>query len=372
MFKGLLIQLKRHKLKYIAFILLLLSAILVKLVLIDVVYIGKQYEKKRIITPWGEKIKSGNLSVDYSLEQTLIDIEALGLNTVNVPIQIDIPSLTANTATLNLESKKKAIQLIKKLRYQGINVILEPYPYIRNGELYETQLNPDDKKEWFNNWKEGVLHPIIQEIAKPYKVYALCIGSNFDKFEKDYPLWIDVANFVRANYQGRITYKTNWWYTAEWDTEKDGQHETYTAKLNNPLLKEVDFISIAAYFELTDQETNTVDDLVNSIYSTQIYSRHQNIYEELKDLSLKWNKPVFFGELGFPKRNNAAVHPWHPEPSTIPNEQEQANGFQAYKEVFEKESWNLGFSVFAIGKRDEFKNYYPSNQSINVIEGWYR
>ncbi len=209
MFKGLLIQLKRHKLKYIAFILLLLSAILVKLVLIDVVYIGKQYEKKRIITPWGEKIKSGNLSVDYSLEQTLIDIEALGLNTVNVPIQIDIPSLTANTATLNLESKKKAIQLIKKLRYQGINVILEPYPYIRNGELYETQLNPDDKNEWFNNWKEGVLHPIIQEIAKPYKVYALCIGSNFDKFEKEYPLWIDVANFVRANYQGRITYKTN-------------------------------------------------------------------------------------------------------------------------------------------------------------------
>lgn len=134
----------------------------------------------------------------------------------------------------------------------------------------------------------------------------------------------------------------------------------------------MDFISIAAYFELTDQETNTVDDLVNSIYSTQIYSRHQNIYEELKNLSLKWNKPVFFGELGFPKRNNAAVHPWHPEPSTIPNEQEQANGFQAYKEVFEKESWNLGFSVFAIGKRDEFKNYYPSNQSIKVIEGWYR
>lgn len=66
------------------------------------------------------------------------------------------------------------------------------------------------------------------------------------------------------------------------------------------------------------------------------------------------------------------VHPWNPEPSTILNEQEQANGFQAYKEVFEKESWNLGFSVFAIGKKDEFKNYYPSDQSINVINSWYK
>lgn len=340
--------------------------------LIDIVYIEKQYEKNKIITPWGEKIKSGNLSVDYTPEQAAIDIEALALNTVNVPIQIDIPSLSANTATINEVSKDKAIKLIKKLRYQGINVILEPYPYIKNGELYETQLNPEDKNEWFRNWKEGVLKPLIQGIAKPYKVYALCIGSNFDKFENEHDLWMDIADFVRASYKGQITYKTNWWYTAKWNTEKSDQHDTYTAKLNNPVLKEVDFISVAAYFELTDQETNSVDNLVSSIYSTQIFKRHQNIFKELKSLSSKWNKPVFFGELGFPKRNKALAHPWNPEPSDIFNEEEQANGFKAYKEVFEKESWNLGFSVFAIGKKDEFKNYYPSDQSINVINSWYK
>lgn len=372
MFKGLSIHLKRNKLKYIALATLLIAVIFVKEVLIDVVYIGKQYEKKRISTPWGEKIKSGSLSVDYSIDQAFADIERLGLNTVNVPVQIDIPSLTANTATIKDESKKKAILLIKKLRYQGINVILEPYPYIRNGELYETQLNPSDKNEWFWNWKEGVLNPLIQDIAKPYKVYAICIGSNFDKFEKEYDYWTDTIDFVQTNYQGRITYKTNWWYTAEWDTEKDGLHDTYAAKLNNPVLQEVDFISVAAYFELTDQDTNTVENLVSSIYSTPIFNRHQNIYNELKNLSSRWNKPVFFGELGFPKRNKATVHPWNPEPSNILNEQEQANGFQAYKEVFEKESWNLGFSVFAIGKKDELKNYYPSDQSIYVINSWYK
>jgi hypothetical protein len=372
MFKGLLLHFKRNKLKYIVLAVLLLAAIFVKEVLIDVVYIGKQYEKNKIITPWGEKIKSGNLSVDYSIEQALTDIENLGLNTLNVPVQIDISSLTSNTMTINEESKKKAIQLIKKLRYKGINVILEPYPYIQNGELYETQLNPNDKNEWFWNWKVGVLNPLIRDIAKPYKVYALCIGSNFDKFEREYTYWTDTADFVRANYQGRITYKTNWWYTAEWDIEKNGLYDTYSAKLNNPVLQKVDFISVAAYFELTDKDTNTVENLVSSIYSTQIFNRHQNIHNELMNLSSRWDKQVFFGELGFPKRNKATVHPWNPEPSNILNEQEQANGFQAYKEVFEKESWHLGFSVFAIGKKDEFKNYYPSEQSIYVISNWYK
>ncbi|WP_051414037.1 glycoside hydrolase family 113 [Desulfitobacterium metallireducens] len=345
--------------------------ILVKGVLIDVVYVDQQYEKKRIVTPYGEKIKSANLSVDYSIEQVMVDIEQLGLNTVNVPVQIDISSLTASTMTVNLESKAKAIQLIKKLRYKGINVILEPYPYIQNGELYETQLKPSDINEWFWNWKQVVLSPLIKDIAKPYKVYALCLGSNFDQFENQYDYWTDVADFVRTNYQGRITYKTNWWYTAEWDQQKNERIGSYSLKLNNPILQKVDFISVAAYFELTDKETNTVEELVSSIYKTPIFDRHQNIYEELKNLSAQWNKPVYFGELGFPKRNKAAVHPWNPIPSTIVNDQEQANGFQAYKEVFEKETWNLGFSVFAIGKIDEFKNYYPSEQSVVIIKSWY-
>lgn len=148
--------------------------------------------------------------------------------------------------------------------------------------------------------------------------------------------------------------------------------DKYTIKLNNPVFAKVDFISVAAYFELTDKDTNTVENLVSSLYSTQIFNRHQNVFSELENLSLKWNKPVFFGELGFPKRNKASVHPWNPLPSDIINEQEQANCFQAYKEVFEKETWILGFSVFAIGKEDVNKNYYPSDESIRIINSWYR
>lgn len=372
MFGNLLSRLKRNKVKLLVASLILISIILVKVVLIDVVYVGQQYAKNRIITPWGEKIKSGNLSVDYTIDQTVSDIEELGLNTVNVPVQIDIPSLTANTMSVNPESKIKAIELIKKLKYKGINFILEPYPYIRNGELYETKLKPTDVDEWFQNWKQVVLSPLIKDIAKPYKAYAFCIGSNFDQIENEYSAWTDVADFVRENYTGRITYKTNWWYTAKWDTQKDGSNDTYTKKINNPVFGKVDFISVAAYFELTDKHTNTVENLASALHSTQVFNRQQDVSSELEDLSTRWNKPVFFGELGFPRRNKAAVQPWNPLPSETINEQEQANCFLAYKEVFEKVTWNLGFSIFAIGKIDENKNYYPSAQSISVINSWYK
>ncbi|SPF47236.1 Hydrolase [Candidatus Desulfosporosinus infrequens] len=371
MFNRLLTVLNCNKVILSSLVITLVVAIFVKVVLVDIVYVNQQFEKNRIITPWGEKIKSGNLSVDYTLEQTLSDIERLGLNTINVPVEIDISSLIANSMSINLESKTKAIQLIKKLRYKGINVILEPFPFIQNGELGETKLKPTDLNEWFWNWKQGVLSQLILEIALPYKVYALCIGSNFDQFENQYGYWTDVADFVRTNYKGKITYRTNWWYTAEWNSNKESKDDTYTVKLNNPLLGKLDFISVAAYFELTDKDTNLVDNLVSAIHGTQILKRNQDIYNELKNLSFKWNKPLFFGELGFPKRNQASVHPWNPSPSNIENDQEQANCFQAYKEVFEKETWNLGFSVFAIGKDDETKNYYPSNLSVEIIKSWY-
>ena len=98
---------KRNKIKLILACSVILITLFVKLVLIDIVYVNHQYEKNRIITPWGEKIKSGNLSVDYSIDQTLSDINQLGLNAVNVPVEIDIPSLSSNTMAINPASKRK-------------------------------------------------------------------------------------------------------------------------------------------------------------------------------------------------------------------------------------------------------------------------
>lgn len=54
MFKRVPIHLKRHRLKYIAFAAVLITTIITKVVLVDVVYIGKHMRKIGLLRP-GEK-----------------------------------------------------------------------------------------------------------------------------------------------------------------------------------------------------------------------------------------------------------------------------------------------------------------------------
>lgn len=313
-----------------------------------------------------DKIKSINLSTDYEIDQVIIDIESLKVNTVNVPIVIEIPTLNSNEMNINEYSKEKAIELIKKLKSSNINVILEAYPWIDNGSAYETEFDPVDKEKFFQDWKD-ILDNLIDNVANKYAVDIIITASNFTKLENYQDEWIDVIKYVKEKFKGLVTYKTSWWYTAMWDEESI---DKYNAKLNNKIFSEVDFISIAAYFELSDKQENTVEELVEYLSSTEIYNRKQNVVEEVGNFYKKHNKQIYFGELGFPRRDYAAMHPWDSNVSNIENNKEQARCFEAYKNVFGDKDYIKGFSVFAVGEKGEDKNFYPSEESIEIIEKW--
>jgi len=315
------------------------------------------------------KIKSGNLSTDYNIDQVLKDIDKLGLNTLNVPIIINITNKTSSNMTVDNESKERSMELIKKLKGKKINIILEPFPWIEKGSVGETEWKPNNINDFFYNWTHNVLKILIDEVAIPCHVDALNIGTSFVYMESEEKHMCDMVDYVRKYYKGLVTYRTNFWYTAvEWKPPVTTQYEK---KLNNKVFSKLDFISIATYFQLTENDTNTVDNLVASLDSSQRYDRKQNIKKEIKSFYDKWKKPIFFGELGFPKTNKASVDPFNAYLSDVINPQEQANCFEAYRRVFESESWNIGFSMFAIGENSVEKRYYPSNESTKIIKKWY-
>jgi len=333
-------------------------------------------EGKTLNRKFDVKIKSGNLCTNYNIDTVMDDIDKLGLNTLNIPVVINISSVTASDMSIDNYSKNQAATLIKRLKGKGINIILEPYPWIENGSKAETEWSPENVDDFFINWKTKVLKPLIDDIAVPYHVDALDIGTSFTKIESEEDSFCDMADFVRKYYKGLVTYRTSWWVTTNWNESstkaiQDNLQKEYEKKLNNKLFSKLDFISIAAYFELTDNDTNTADNLVSALECSQRYNRKQNIKQEIKNFYTKWNKPIFFGELGFPPADKASIEPWSPYRSNKANGLEQANCFQAYKTVFEKEPWNLGFSIFAIGNTNEDNHYYPSDASIEVIRGWY-
>ncbi|MGO0881133.1 glycoside hydrolase family 113 [Clostridioides difficile] len=315
------------------------------------------------------KIKSANLSVDYEINQVMKDIDKLGLNTINVPIIINVDDINSDIMSIDNNSKKKAIKLIKKLNKKGISTILEAYPWIKNGELYETDWNPVNKKRFFYNWQNSVLDELIEDVANPLDVKVLNVGSNFVYLEEYQENWSEIIDFVQSKFDGLVTYRTNWWYTKKGDLDS---RLSYEQKLNNNFFDKLDFISIATYFELSDKAVNTVDELVSALHSSTVNNRGQNIKEELYSLYKVHRKPIFFGELGFSNRENASSQPWNHVPSDIINDEEQSRCFEAYKRVFEKEDWINGFSVFCVGKIDEEKNFYPSKESIKIIKSWYK
>jgi hypothetical protein len=160
------------------------------------------------------KIKSGNLAPDYSIDFVLSDIEKMGFNTVNIPVLINVPSVTSNDMSVDLASKQKAIQLLKKLQSKQVHVIVEPFPWIAGGTIGETEWNPMDHKLFFQQWRSQVLRELLQGVAVPYQADAVTAGSNLVELEADVQPWIETIEYVKNNFTGLVTYRTNWWLTA--------------------------------------------------------------------------------------------------------------------------------------------------------------
>lgn len=282
-------------------------------------------------------IKAGNLFLPKTIQipDILRNARRLGLNAINVPVLIEFIDENDSSPKVNADSKKTAIELIREMNNVGLKTILEPYPLVNGGAGSETGIQPSDTIQFFTNWKR-ILAELAGDVAIPYRVYAMNTSSNLVLLEQYSDDWISVFSHLRGLYIGMITYRTNWWVTAVWDTGPGSTTEAYQKKLNNPLFgsPNLDFISISAYFELDERARPSVSDLVADLSSTKVYDRQQDVFSEIKAFYDKWGKPIFFGELGASSYEYAAFQPWNERPSEVVSEAAQANLFLAYKEKF--------------------------------------
>lgn len=76
-------------------------------------------------------------------------------------------------------SEKRVIELIKKLRFKKINIILEFYLWIENGSVGEMEWKLDDLNNFFYNWKNNVLVNLIKDVVVLYNVDVLNMGISF-------------------------------------------------------------------------------------------------------------------------------------------------------------------------------------------------
>ena len=288
-------------------------------------------------------VKSGNVSAwnISDVAKVFADARRLGLDTITVPVRVNMAAATSGEVKIDgpsLAFAQKVVATSSAYRY-----IIEPYPWIDNGNVPETDLNPTDKAAWFASY-QGVIVALAKEFPRAWGLY---IASNLVKIEDQSAAWLALVKVVRAAYTGKIIYRTQWWATAGWEPSTVA---AYKAKVQNPLFAAVDVIAIAAYFELTETVAPTLADIKAALRSTTVFDRKQDVYAEVMALQAKWGKPIFLGELSCPAVDFGAKNPWDPAASDTPNPAIQRNYLEAYLQTFAQDPAKfLGFSLFTIG-----------------------
>ncbi|WP_226582679.1 glycoside hydrolase family 113 [Halobacillus litoralis] len=316
------------------------------------------------------KIKSGNLWVLDAFDTDMImnDVKRMNLNTVNVPIRVDIPSRTSLTMVINEQQKAKAVNVINVLNENNIHVILEPFPFIQGGRYGETEWNPSNKKEWFVKWQTGVINPLIEDIANVYDIWGFNISSNLVQLESMESEWIQMIQNTKNQYNGKVILRTNWWYTAVWSQETQNK---FVEKINREYWKYVDFISTDAWFEITNTAVPDVTEIKERLKSTNVYNRNQNVLEEINRFHEVTGKDIFFGGFNIPALQYGLQFPWNEEVSNVKSPEIQANGWQAYRESLEDLDYFLGFSVWVIGNNDPNYSYRVQDGTVDIIHDWF-
>jgi hypothetical protein len=152
--------------------------------------------------------------------------------------------------------------------------------------------------------------------------------SSSEEFEDR---WRQLIGKVREVYHGQLTYDIN--------HDRQGDLAWWD---------EVDFMSISAYYQVAPSDGRTIEQVVEETTpKDEIVAALEQVKARLADTSAKFNKPILFIETGVTNVRGCARYPWsHPgaHMESPLDEQEQANYYAAFFEVFWDEPWFMGYA----------------------------
>lgn len=309
--------------------------------------------------------KGGDVSAwSSSPSEVISDIDSMKLNSISIPVKVNISNASNSDATIDDSSMQYAQTIAAMMKTKNINTVIEPYPYIDNGIQTEVDLNPKNKHEFMVNWGNAV-KTIATSFAKYDNVTGLYIGSNFVHLENQTDEFVSLINDLRPLFKGNIIYRTNWWYNAVWDETTTKAFET---KKETPLFKKVDILSIASYFEVTnDKDIMSVPELKSALNSTLKYSREQHIIDQIKELHEASGKPITFGELGITNYEGSMSQPYkYDYDITSPiNDDIQSIWYTAWIETMNQYDWFKGYYLFGVG--DSNSVFAPNSKTKETI-----
>ena len=206
--------------------------------------------------------------------------------------------------------------------------------------------------EWFASYREFVLH--YAEIAEQAGAVGLSVGTELRQTVHREAQWRETISLTRARFGGWLTYAANW----------DDFDQV-------PWWDAVDYIGVQAYFELGDAPTDL------STQRQQLTDAWIPIRDRLHAVSGRFDRKIFFTEVGYKSHEGATVKPWRWELEGESDPVLQAHAYEAAFRSFWHQPWFAGFYWWkwhpAAGLRsDRSRDFTPQGKPAeSVLRHWY-
>jgi hypothetical protein len=198
-------------------------------------------------------------------------------------------------------------------RAAGLEVAIIPHVYVMSGE-WRGEIDPGPPEAWaawFASYREFVLR--FARLAEEVGARLFSVGvefkssSNFHEAE-----WRDLIAAVRREYSGALTYSANW----------DEVEEV-------PFWDALDAIGVNAFWPLAGKPGDGY---------AAMRGRAARVADDLEGLSLWYDRPVLFTEMGVKSAADSALAPWEwPEHCAA----------QRYDEAYQAEAYDAIFGALA-------------------------
>ncbi|GEM_PF-766724 len=255
--------------------------------------------------------------------------------------------------------------LISAINYAhslGLKVNLKPHQTVKTGGFWRAHVTPSNRDEWFKNYDAMLNH--YAQIAQQNNVELITLGTELinmtspsvDSTNTEH--WRAMIRQVRQIYSGKLTYSANWGDCCWWNE-----------KNNIEFWDDLDYIGISAYFYMTPTVNYTMDSLKSrwSFWNDT----------QIRPLSQKFNKPVLFTEVGYRSSDGALMRPPKWDNTGIPDEQEQADGYEALFSYWDNFDYVQGIQLWdwetdPNGGGPGTSSFTPQNKlAESVITRWF-
>ncbi len=239
----------------------------------DIPYRGVAIQLQRV--DWMEKYK-----------QCIDEVVAVGADTVSLVVDSRQENVSSTRIYLDQRTTPSAeplIDLIKYAKGKKLRVVLMPIVLLDDpGKDWRGTLKPTKWEDWFKSYREMMTQ--FCWIADAGGVDILVVGSELVSSEDKLDEWTKTINMIRGNYNGRLTYSSNWDHYKSvkfWD--------------------QLDLMGMNSYYKLGNDRNVKVE---------EVERRWREIQEDLLPFARKIDRPILMLEAGWCSLSNAAHEPW--------------------------------------------------------------